>query len=124
MLREIPFKRKLESVPEMALAGRAGQAVKVTYTTLRGKEHTQTIAAGQRDTVRVYRDDNVVYVLSFNFAFNYVGVEVFQDFKMLAACFWQHDWEIASTFGVESIEEIDEDQIIAIIADYIQATLD
>lgn len=59
------------------------------------------IAAGRSDQVHVFKEDSLLYVLSVNYRFEYIGVEVFDTAtgEEQESIFVDNEWNLKEYFG-------------------------
>ena len=88
---------ELESIEDQLTAHRFNPCLELTLHE-RNREQTYTISAGYADHISVYREGDVIYVLSHNPHLDYVGLEVFQDGNLVTDIFLQGD-DVPYIFG-------------------------
>jgi hypothetical protein len=78
-----------EDISNMVKAGRFNPALELTY-----KNNTVTISAGYSDSISVYEEDKVIYILTYNDRLRYIGLEIVEENTIVGDIFLQSPEEV------------------------------
>jgi len=98
--------------------GHYGPTQQITYRDKTGS-YTVNISAGSSDSVDVFREGGVTYVLSINRSIGYVGVQAFKEGQDYGDVFLQNDWEIREALGPRGLD-LQDVTIARKLSEYIQ----
>lgn len=69
-------------------AGRYNPAREIVYK-IRRKQYIVTLSCGDSDSISVYRENDILYVLTTNYRYDYCGLEVISKGQIIGDIFFQ-----------------------------------
>jgi len=93
-----------ESIEAQTKARRYNPTTVCTFRDKRGK-HTVTIGKGNNDYIDVFREGHLTFILTRNFSFGYVGLDVFDGDENIGNMFLQSTEQVDELLGQNGIDK-------------------